>query len=164
VRRENAIKRTSKAAARANEQAARARAFTAAADMAAYQTSWRRGYAVWLKRGEHHGRESLDRRQGPEGQGGRRSARGSRCQRSDRLRADTRRAVRGARPGVTGHSCPSGSVPNADGGVVCVPQFLIEEKNTTPSVNSPKGQHALEGRNVRTCPRPRRDTKVRSKC
>lgn len=28
----------------------------------------------------------------------------------------------------TGHSCPSGSVPNADGGVVCVPESLVHER------------------------------------
>jgi hypothetical protein len=41
-------------------------------------------------------------------------------------------------------------VPNADGGVVCVPNSLIKEKSeqerteTTPSVNSPEGQRIIK--------------------
>lgn len=48
------------------------------------------------------------------------------------------------------HSCPAGSVPNADGGVVCVPQSVIQQANpppntaTTPNVNTPEGQQLLK--------------------
>lgn len=36
--------------------------------------------------------------------------------------------IPGPGPNGTGHSCPAGSVPNADGGVVCVPESLIHER------------------------------------
>jgi hypothetical protein len=136
--------RTSKAAARADEQAARAQAFTAA-DTAAYRASWSRGYADGLRRGDHHGREAgtvAGRRNGTVVASQRAAAGASAATGCAQIPGGPCEAPG---PGVTGHSCPPGSVPNADGGVVCVPQSLIEEKNTTPSVNSPEGQRALEG-------------------
>ena len=47
--------------------------------------------------------------------------------------------VPGPGPSGTGHSCPSGSVPNADGGVVCVPESLIHEREheNAPSAEEP---------------------------
>jgi hypothetical protein len=55
-------------------------------------------------------------------------------------------------PAATGHPCPPGSAPNADGGVVCVPNSVVEEArkhetpstNGTPSVNSPEGQRIIK--------------------
>jgi hypothetical protein len=47
--------------------------------------------------------------------------------------------VPGPGPNGTGHACPSGSVPNADGGVVCVPESLIHEREheNAPSAEGP---------------------------
>lgn len=61
-----------------------------------------------------------------------------------------------AGPGATGHACPAGSVPNADGGVVCVPQSAIQQANpsNTPSVNSPQGQQLLNSPSCKGTPPP----------
>lgn len=58
-------------------------------------------------------------------------------------------------PGATGQPCPAGSVPNADGGVVCVPQNAIHQPNGgTPSVNSPQGQALLNSPSCQGTPPP----------
>lgn len=36
-------------------------------------------------------------------------------------------------PGATGQACPAGSVPNADGGVVCVPQSIVQRAPVVPA-------------------------------
>ena len=146
--------RTTKAAAQADARTARAQAFTAA-DAGAYRASWSRGYADGLKRGEHHGREAG-------ATAGRRKGKMVASQRAAAARSSApARCVQipggpceAPGPGVTDRSCPSGSVPNADGGVVCVPHSVIEEQNTTPSVNSPAGQRALESGECRGEPAP----------
>jgi len=58
-------------------------------------------------------------------------------------------------PAATGHGCPAGSVPNADGGVVCVPQSAIQQANGgIPNVNTPQGQQALQSPQCAGTPPP----------
>jgi len=51
-------------------------------------------------------------------------------------------------PGATGQPCPSGTVPNADGGVVCVPQGLIQQNSGgSPNAPPPAYQNPQQARN-----------------
>lgn len=172
--------RTSKAAARDAEQSARAQAFTAS-DSAAYHAAWSRGYAAGLKRGELHGRQAgatTGRRKGkvvadqraasasggcpsglvPEGTeacvepGGQSAGCGG-----DPYSTPTRSGgcIGPAHPptsAATPASCPAGQVPVGETGACAPPEGTNEE--STPSVNSPEGQRALESPECQGEPAP----------
>jgi hypothetical protein len=172
--------RTSKATDHADERIARAQALTTA-DAAAYRASWSRGYTAGLKAGEHHGRQAgtiAGHRKGRAVASQRATSEGSGCPSGlvpegteacvepggqsagcggDPYSTPTRSGgcIGPAHPptsAATPASCPSGQVPVGETGA-CAPVEGTGEAST-PSVNSPEGERALESPECQGEPAP----------
>jgi len=147
--------RTTQASAQRTERAASSEA-SISSEREAYRASWKRAYAAGVHQGEIEGRHAgavAGHRRGSIVAARRAAA--ERTAHEHASHAESCVQIPGGPcevpgPGAGGKACPSGSTPNADGGVVCVPESLVREaaereaSEKSPSVNSPEGQRVIE--------------------